>query len=237
MKTKLLAAATAALGMLFSVNAASAATYTVDVDYNLLDGTICNNGNCGASSVFGSQYIPVNLPTLYAGDVIDTTINFTRGLALTINDPGPDRQEFGVLFFPNNSAGGFVYTFSQLSLLHAHGDLLIPPVFGPGSGYDNCRTCVGGIVAGNFTDGSFSFRGMDIVTTILSIDEPFGSDSMSFFVAAGLSGVGATIEITHGASGNPVDPVPLPAALPLFATGLVGLGLLGWRRKKAATIA
>ena len=28
--------------------------------------------------------------------------------------------------------------------------------------------------------------------------------------------------------------VPLPAALPLFATGLVGLGLLGWRRKKKA---
>ena len=28
--------------------------------------------------------------------------------------------------------------------------------------------------------------------------------------------------------------VPLPGALPLFATGLVGLGLLGWRRKKKA---
>jgi len=28
--------------------------------------------------------------------------------------------------------------------------------------------------------------------------------------------------------------IPLPGALPLFASGLVGLGLLGWRRKKAA---
>jgi hypothetical protein len=27
---------------------------------------------------------------------------------------------------------------------------------------------------------------------------------------------------------------PLPATLPLFATGLVGLGLLGWRRKRKA---
>ena len=35
---------------------------------------------------------------------------------------------------------------------------------------------------------------------------------------------------------NAVDPpsVPLPAALPLFATGLAGLGVLGWRRKKKA---
>jgi hypothetical protein len=33
---------------------------------------------------------------------------------------------------------------------------------------------------------------------------------------------------------TPVVTTPLPAALPLFASGLVGLGLLGWRRKKAA---
>ena len=31
--------------------------------------------------------------------------------------------------------------------------------------------------------------------------------------------------------------VPLPATLPLFATGLVGLGLLGWRRKRKAQAA
>jgi hypothetical protein len=28
--------------------------------------------------------------------------------------------------------------------------------------------------------------------------------------------------------------VPLPAALPLFATGIGGLGMLGWRRKRRA---
>jgi hypothetical protein len=33
---------------------------------------------------------------------------------------------------------------------------------------------------------------------------------------------------------TPAPAVPLPGALPLFATGLAGLGLLGWRRKKKA---
>ena len=32
----------------------------------------------------------------------------------------------------------------------------------------------------------------------------------------------------------PTTTTPLPAALPLFATGLAGLGLLGWRRKRKA---
>jgi hypothetical protein len=38
---------------------------------------------------------------------------------------------------------------------------------------------------------------------------------------------------TFGPIGNAV--APIPAALPLFATGLGGLGLLGWRRRKAAS--
>ena len=39
--------------------------------------------------------------------------------------------------------------------------------------------------------------------------------------------------------GGAVNVVPIPAALPLFATGLGALGLLGWRRKRtgAATVA
>jgi hypothetical protein len=40
--------------------------------------------------------------------------------------------------------------------------------------------------------------------------------------------------VTASEAGGGIGAVPLPAALPLFATGLAGLGLLGWRRKKAA---
>jgi len=50
-------------------------------------------------------------------------------------------------------------------------------------------------------------------------------------MTSGETGVTITYNYTPSA-------VPLPAALPLFATGLGALGLLGWRRKrKAAAIA
>ncbi len=44
-------------------------------------------------------------------------------------------------------------------------------------------------------------------------------------------------QIRYVVSGEAVSSVPLPAALPLFATGLGALGLLGWRRKRKAAAA
>lgn len=40
--------------------------------------------------------------------------------------------------------------------------------------------------------------------------------------------------MTSAGIGNSPAPAPIPVALPLFTTGLGALGLLGWRRKKAA---
>ncbi len=47
--------------------------------------------------------------------------------------------------------------------------------------------------------------------------------------------IDATFSLTGG--GAQVSQAPLPAALPLFATGLGGLGLLGWLRSKRKPIA
>jgi hypothetical protein len=51
-----------------------------------------------------------------------------------------------------------------------------------------------------------------------------------------LTGSGSAT-ITELGVGGLQSETPLPAALPLFATGLGGLGLLGWRRKRKAKVA
>jgi len=40
-----------------------------------------------------------------------------------------------------------------------------------------------------------------------------------------------------GPCSSTVSAVPIPATLPLFASGLAGLGLLGWRRKRKTSAA
>ena len=54
-----------------------------------------------------------------------------------------------------------------------------------------------------------------------------------------LNGSGMEVATDVSPTFTPVGATPLPAALPLFATGLGALGLFGWRRKRknAATLA
>jgi hypothetical protein len=91
------------------------------------------------------------------------------------------------------------------------------------------------------------FSSTNLCSVTNGTDEAFSA----FFpvtASGGLTFAGALIASTSadeasGAKSGTVTMVvgtpatPLPAALPLFATGIVGLGLLGWRRKRKARAA
>ena len=60
---------------------------------------------------------------------------------------------------------------------------------------------------------------------------PIFADALVFKAAAGNDNVG---QADYALAAIEVTPVPLPAALPLFSTGLGILGFLGWRRRRQA---
>jgi uncharacterized protein (TIGR03118 family) len=82
-----------------------------------------------------------------------------------------------------------------------------------------------------------TFEGMIQVDT--GSNTPGGLWALDFGVG-GMNGDPNTLYFTDGINGETdglfgaIDSTPLPAALPLFATGLGGLGLLSWRRKRKA---
>ena len=83
---------------------------------------------------------------------------------------------------------------------------------------------VPGLVFGGTTVGSYDTFSQTIATTIgnsytLQFDSEGFNTPNGFFAEASDASAAET---------------PLPAALPLFATGLGALGLLGWRRKRKA---
>jgi hypothetical protein len=65
----------------------------------------------------------------------------------------------------------------------------------------------------------------------------FTSDSLIFgfnWLATGGETLNTGYTNISAATTLPTSETPLPAALPLFATGLGALGLLTWRRKRKA---
>jgi len=75
-------------------------------------------------------------------------------------------------------------------------------------------------------------------TAILALSLPTpvnlpGAITGGIFSGDGDTSVPGDTELANLTSGT-ATPTPLPATIPLFATGVGGLGLLGWRRKRKA---
>jgi hypothetical protein len=154
------------------------------------------------------------------------------GPDLSINNTGnagPGRFPTSGDQYLETSSNGFTVTFSSAVVAFGFygtdigdfsGQLTITTANG-GSHLFNVANTIDG------NDGSLLFWG------IIDTANPFTSVTFGN-TAAGIDFFGFD-DMTVGdlQQVNP-NPTPLPAALPLFAAGLGGLGLLGWRRKRRA---
>jgi hypothetical protein len=90
--------------------------------------------------------------------------------------------------------------------------------------------------------GGYYFDDLQVLSELVIVFANYPSIINTTLLAPGGSEEffnGASFESRDIVSGEivPVSTTPLPAALPLFATGLGVLGLLGWRRKRKSAAA
>lgn len=120
--------------------------------------------------------------------------------------------------------------FAEHGFLYSGG--IFSPISVPGSLWTNASGInTAGDIVGSFHDGT-TIRGFHYSNSLFSIIDP---ESSVLTYASGINDaghiVGTFYSPTGGYHGFVASPVPLPAALLLFATGLASLGLL---RRRAA---
>ena len=96
--------------MLFLCESAYSATITFNLNMDLNDGTL-GEGNY-------SNGIPIPLLTIYQGDIIDTTVNFTGGGRVKITEMFDGNQAITLSFLRVPPSGGGLQTRTQEAVLN-----------------------------------------------------------------------------------------------------------------------
>ena len=190
---------------------------------------INNNGNVSFGNGI-SSFVPTG-PTGAAQPVISPYFG----------DVDTRNAASGVVHFQTNVANQLVVTWDQVGYFGEHADLL-------NSFQLILRSSDYIVPAGEGTIGFFyGTMGWEVTdtSTVSAVgfgDGLGGGEVLESSLQPGLNGILQNHHIWFDPNLVVVPPTPgdtpLPAALPLFATGLGALGLLGWRRKrKAAALA
>ena len=138
---------------------------------------------------------------------------------------------FGTTFGMDNLTGTFTFDPATVSLNSA--DIVVTGPFAPGTYTQPDSDHIGTNVIGACPTSASSCPSSFFVFIQFIDNLGPSSDTVHEVGLSGISGAGPDIVTidTFAVTGFAV-PTPLPAALPLFATGIGGLGLLGWRRKR-----
>jgi hypothetical protein len=200
----------------------------------------------GGPSTFGNTS---NLPDLSAGlaigQIIHGSFSYDPSLAATVNFSSP--SETDVQFFPATvsfsipsvtvtnqtekiSISDFTSAndFFNIGINLATQSNFTPPT--PPANHTftfSASLSLGALNGTTFNSSSLptSYIFSNLVSPSLTVSE---SDSLAGFGAALFGTISLQFDVTEISAAN----TPLPATLPLFATGLGALGVLGWRRKR-----
>ena len=214
-----------------------------------------NDAGTGSINVFNSAFAPVSL-----GASAFTTPTAIGALGLVPFNVQDINGNVYVTYAPvgraaqQTAAQGFggvaIFTESGILLQTLVGGTLAAP-WGVALAPSSFGQFGGDLLVGNFSYANSFISAFDPVTGMFEGmipinvgpgNTPGGLWSLDFGIG-GSNGSPNTLYFTDGIDGEThglfgaIEATPLPAALPLFATGLGAMGLFGWRRKRKAQAA
>jgi len=224
MKRTLAICFTAVFGLFaLCANGANATTFTLDQSNGC-------NGGCNTGP-FGSVNVTANSGTLHFIVTLFGTFNFLGGVdTFAFNLTGGPTVTFSN-FTPNTFSAS--NTVAGNFAMDGFGKFMYG-VTAPGSGGSSPG---GQSLIFDVTDAAH-----DLTLASLTRSDVSGANTGQLFAADICPLAGCGQGLTGFAAGSSIlnigneGTTPLPAALPLFATGLGGLGLLGWRRKRKTAV-
>lgn len=238
------------LGLALSVTSASAATLGFvnnpsgnSVDWansiNSLGGTVNSNVNFdahGLGALNSTFYSATDGVTLTAGGAIeDVEFGAGPGQATSANSvPGEGLHADSNFLFAGPEASSLTISFNQgvlgagLNIIDAFSNNIFPLVLQVEafSGQNGTGSSLGvfNSVQQNFQQNNIYFMGV-------TSDAIFSSLVFRDLTNNGSDRIGLD-DIVFATSNGGASIVPVPAALPLFGTGLAVMGFIGWRRKR-----
>jgi hypothetical protein len=192
----------------FATNPAAAITFTVDTGNTFV--TITNQTGTGP---FGQVQAAI-------ASTLPNSFNLNVGSSTTLD-------------FITWTASPFATTANTFDVT-ASLAFSAPPGAGgtTGSGSGSALLILGAIIGGNLTWSSGVPNTITLADgNILTVDFQGGQAIILDHKIT----THAYLSLSEGRGGGQDLATPLPAALPLFASGLGALGLVGWRRKKKAS--
>jgi hypothetical protein len=197
--------------------------------------------NAQASTVaFSYDGIVTSALPIYSGFQAGDTFNIQFSFESTTPDEHPLNPINGTYV---NAIKGITFSSTNLNFTAGASDLLINSIavtnysVGAGSGATDeflLDASFGGSVPVSYIQ--LKLRTLDLATfTSDQLPTSFLSTAL-FDITPFSMDTGGRFGLVFGILSDPVASTPIPAALPLFASALGGLGFVGWKRRKSAAV-